>query len=153
MKYFSAAILFVFFVVFVFISVATFSSTNLPVSATEEIRTFRASGGEEFSVRPNGEFVFLHPAVVTCESKKPFLITGKSSDLENKIVQYYVSGRYMVSGSTLIRCNFQSYDSMPVAYAVLNPKAGTVFIIGFFVFGMIVSIVSFMFLLFKILVK
>lgn len=142
MKYFSAAILILFVIGSLAFSMNSVLNSNLPVSPSQQVREYLVSSGESFSIIPNGEFVFTRSAVVDCESRKPFSITGKASGVDNTIVQYHVAGRYMVSGSTVVHCSFHSYDALPIAYAVLNPKALVMLYTGIYVFGLVMIFIS-----------
>lgn len=122
MKKLFAVVLFVVVMGALVISTIYVRNSNLSIKPAEHIRTFLASYGEDFHVNPGGEFVFLHLALVSCESKRPFSITGKAADTNNEIVRFEVAGRYMVTGSSRVNCSFVSVNSLPVAYAVLQPE-------------------------------
>ena len=143
MKYVFASIITLFAFAFFVLSINTISNTNLPINATQTVRSFEVGSRGSFKVSPGGEFVFTRIAVISCESKKPFSVTGMVSNLENKIEQYQVAGRFMVTGSSKVKCDFVSQDSLPVAYAVLQNKSQMVFAMASMTFGATVCLIMY----------
>ena len=145
MKYLYAIMLVLFVVMGYSTMAAGVGESNILRTADTGAKVYQAAANGSFKVSPDGSFVFTRPVVISCKSEKPFSITGNmASDVNNTISEYQIAaGKYQISGSMKVYCGFVSADSLPVAYAVLQPFI-EVFFCDFFyvcfvfaVFGML----------------